>query len=364
MRITLKRRLTPLSWVRHLLVPLSILAALVLGGVLFVWVGVNPALAYLEILWGAFGSLYNFSEVLVRATPLILCGLSVGLAGKMLIWNIGAEGQLVMGGVTGAGVALFLSPYVPHPWIIPAMIVAGFLGGAIWGLIPGFLRARFEVNEIITSLMLNYVAILWLEHLYFGPWRDPAGRGFPGTAMFPEMTWFPRFFGTRVHLGLPIALVAAAFIAFLLSYTRWGYEVRVVGANFRAAQYAGMDVRKKILWIMIISGGLAGLAGIAETAGIHYRLQQGLAVGNGYVGIVVAWLGRLRPGSIVLISVLLAALMVGGDQIQITMHVPSAISLALEGAILFCVLGGQMLHDYELRVEKPIRRVPEEQEMA
>ncbi len=359
MRITLKKRLSPLPWPRYLLTPVSVLVALILGAFLFLWVGVNPARAYLEIFKGAFGNFYNFSEVLVRATPLILCGLSVGLAGKMLIWNIGAEGQLVMGGVAGAGVALFLSSHMPSSLVIPTMILAGFLGGALWGLIPGFLRARFQVNEIITSLMLNYVAILWLEHLYFGPWRDPAGRGFPGTAMFPDVAWFHRFFGARIHLGLPIGLIAAACIWFVLAHTQWGYEVRVVGANARAAQYARVNITRNILWIMVISGGLAGLAGIGETAGIHYRLQQGLAVGNGYVGIVVAWLGRLSPGSIVLISVLLGGLMVGGDQIQISLHVPSAISLTLEGAILFCVLGGQIFQDYKLHIELPVTGVRE-----
>jgi simple sugar transport system permease protein len=366
MRIALKKRLTPLPWPRYLITPLSILVALLLGAVLFLWVGVNPGRAYLEIARGAFGSLYNFSEVLVRAVPLILCGLSVGLAGKMLIWNIGAEGQLVMGGVAGAGVALFLSPHIPPPVLIPAMIVAGFLGGAIWGLIPGVLRAHLEVNEIITSLMLNYVAILWLEHLYFGPWRDPAGRGFPGTAMFPPEAWFPRFLGTRVHLALPIGIVAAVCVWFVLAHTRWGYEIRVVGANYQAARYARMNITRNILWVMLISGGLAGLAGIGETAGIHYRLQQGLAVGNGYVGIVVAWLGRLRPSSIVLISILLGGLVVGGDQIQIAMHVPSSISLALEGAILFCVLGGQIFQDYELSIEgqASVTRARESEERA
>jgi simple sugar transport system permease protein len=320
MRISLKKRLSPLPWTRHLIIPTAILVAALFGAVLFLWVGANPVRAYQEIIKGAFGSLYSFSEVLVRATPLILCGLSVMLAGKMLIWNIGAEGQLVMGGIAGAGAALFLSSYIPVSMVIPAMIVAGLLGGSFWGLIPGFLKARFGVNEIITSLMLNYVAILWLEHLYFGPWRDPAGRGFPGTAMFPEVAWLPRFFGTRIHLP-------------------------------RAAQYARMNIKRNILWILMISGGLAGLAGICETAGIHYRLQQGLAIGNGYVAIVVAWLGKLRPGSIVIISILLGGLMVGGDQVQISMHVPSAIALTLEGAILFCVLGGQTFQEYELRIQ-------------
>jgi simple sugar transport system permease protein len=352
MRITLKKRLQPLSWTGYLITPLSILAAFSLGALLFFWTGVNPIRAYFEILKGAFGSLYNFSEVLVRASPLILCGLSVGLAGTMLIWNIGAEGQLVMGGIAGAGVALFLSSYIPSYLTIPAMVLAGFLGGAAWGLIPGLLRARYAVNEIITSLMLNYVAILWLEHLYFGPWRDPAGRGFPGTAMFAEAAWFPRFFGTRVHLGLLIGLVAAVVIRYVLTDTFWGYQIRAAGANPRAAEYARIDITRNILWVMFISGGVAGLAGICETAGIHYRLQQGLAVGNGYMGIVVAWLGRLRPGSILVISILLGGLMVGGNQLQISMQVPSAIGLTLQGAILFCMLGGQIFQGYELKVQK------------
>ena len=352
MRITLKKRLTPVTWKRYLLTPSSIFVALLIGGFLFLLVGANPLRAYGEMLWGAFGSLDNFSEVLVRSTPIILCGLSVGLAGSMLIWNVGAEGQLVMGGVAGAWVALFVSPVLPTFAVIPAMIAAGFLGGALWGLIPGILRAKLGVNEIITSLMLNYVAIFWLEHLYFGPWRDPAGRGFPGTAMFPDVAWFPRFFGTRMHLGLPIGLAAALFIWYLLAHTRWGYEIRGAGANPRAALYARINIQRSILWVMLVSGGLAGLAGLCETAGIHYRLQQGLAVGNGYVGIVVAWLAKLRPGAIVVTSVLLGALMVGGDQVQIAMQVPSAIGLALQGAILFCVLGGQVFQDYELHIQR------------
>jgi len=348
MRVRLKKRLYPLNWSKYLLIPASIILALALGALLFLVAGINPARAYWEMLKGGFGNFYNFSEVLVRATPLILCGLSVGLASKMLIWNIGAEGQLVIGGIAGSGVALFLSPYIPAPLIIPVILLAGFMGGACWAFIPGLLKARLRVNEIITSLMLNYVAILWLEHLYFGPWRDPAGRGFPGTAMFPDAAWLPRFLGTRIHLGLILGLGAAAFIWFLLSYTRWGYEISVIGANLQAALYARINITQNILWVMAISGGLAGLAGICETAGIHYRLQQGLAVGNGYLGIVVAWLAKLRPGAIVLISILLGGLMVGGDQVQIVLHVPSAISLALQGAILFCVLGGQVFQEYEL----------------
>lgn len=350
MRLVLRKRLRPAPLVGVLSIPGAILLGLLFGAVMFLAVGVNPLRAYLEIFLGGFGSLYNFSEVLVRATPLILCGLSVALAGRMLVWNIGAEGQLVMGGVAGTGVALFIGPHLPAGLVLPTMVLAGFAGGALWGMIPGILRARFGVNEIITSLMLNYVAILWMEHLYFGPWRDPAGRGFPGTAIFPETAWLPRFFGTRIHLGLGIGLLAALLVAFLLARTRWGLELRMTGGNPSAAEYAHIDIARNIILVMLMSGGIAGLAGICETAGIHYRLQQGLAVGSGYVGIVVAWLARLRPVAIVAISVLLGALMVGGDAVQITLHVPSSISLVLEGAILFFVLGGQILQEYEIQI--------------
>jgi simple sugar transport system permease protein len=232
------------------------------------------------------------------------------------------------------------------------VLVAGFLGGGLWGLIPGLLRARFHVNEIITSLMLNYVAILWLEHLYFGPWRDPAGRGFPGTAIFPETAWMPRFFQTRMHLGLVLGLAVAAIVAVVLTQTRWGYEIRMAGASRWAAGYARIDLARNIVLVMLFSGGVAGLAGICETAGIHYRLQQGLAVGNGYVGIVVAWLANLRPGAIIVVAVMLGGLMVGGDQVQILLHVPSAISLVLEGVILFGVLAGQVFHQYEISIDR------------
>jgi general nucleoside transport system permease protein len=328
---------------------LAVVLAFSLGSVVFLATGANPLAAYGVMLEGAFGSLYDLSEVLVKAIPLMLCGLAVAVPARIRVWNIGCEGQLVLGGIGGAGVALYLTPHLPPSLVLPCMVAAGFVAGAAWALVPGLLRARLGVSEILSTLMLNYVAILWLEHLYFGPWRDPMGMGFPGTAMFPEAARLPRLFGTRIHLGLVFALAAAGLLGWAFARTRWGFEARVIGESPRAAEYAGMSLSRHVLWAMALSGGLAGLAGLAEAAGIHYRLQQGLAVGTGYTGIIVAWLARLSSGGILLVAVFLAGLLVGGDQLQSTMHLPSSVGLVLQGALLFFVLGSEVLTRYRIR---------------
>jgi simple sugar transport system permease protein len=323
-----------------------------MGGIVFWSAGANPFEAYAVMAVGAFGSLYDISEVLVKAIPLIFCGLAVGLAAKILLWNVGAEGQLAVGGIGSAAIALFLSPFLPPVLVLPCMVIAGFLGGGLWAAITGLLKAKLGVNEILTSLMLNYVAIYWLEHLYFGPWRDPMGMGFPGTAMFPETAWLPRFPQTRVHLGLVFCILAALIILWIFARTRWGYEIRVIGENPKAARLARMNINGYIFWVIFVSGGLAGLAGMAEASGIHYRLQQGLTVGYGYVGIIVACLAKLHPMGILFVAIFLAGLLVGGDQLQAVMHLPSSVGLVLEGTLLFFVLGSDMLSKYRVRLKK------------
>lgn len=366
--LRLEKRLRP-SRAAAILVPiLSIVLALVVAGALLALVGAHPWEAYKAMLLGALGGRYNVSETLVKAIPLMLTGLAVSVAFRMQFWNIGAEGQLVMGGFAAAGVALFfpeLLPGFPEWALLPTMFVAAFAMGAIWGLIPAALKAFLGVNEIITSLMLNYVAILWVEYLFVGPWKDPQGFGFPGTAQFPKAAWLPRLTG-RVHLGLIIALVAAVVLWLLLTRTRWGYEVRVIGENARAARYAGISLATNILLVMVLSGGLAGLAGFGEVAGISHRLQKGLSVGYGYTAIIVAWLARLNPWGVILVAVLLAALLVGGDQLQMTMGLPAAVALVLQGLIFFFVLGGNVFTQYRLRVVRrpsamvaPVRERPE-----
>jgi ABC-type uncharacterized transport system permease subunit len=355
--LKIEKRLTP-SRTASLLVPvISLVLALIFGGIILLTAGANPLTTYKAMFLGAFGSKYNLSETMVKAIPLMLCGLGVSIAFRMLFWNIGAEGQLAVGGIAAAGVALLGAEWLPAALLLPAMFVAGFVAGALWGLVPALLKAFIRVNEIIITLMMNYIAILWVEYLFYGPWKDPAGYGFPGTAQFPEAAWLPRLPGTRVHLGLAFAIAAAAFIWLVLGRTKWGYEIRVIGENPRAATYAGISLIRNIILVMVLSGGLAGLAGMAEVSGIAHRLQKGLTVGYGYTAIIVAWLGKLNPWGVLLVAILLAGLLVGGDQIQITMQLPAAVALILQGAILFFMLGGELFTRYRLRWEwRPVAK--------
>jgi len=349
MRLLFEKRLER-SRTAALVVPVaSFVLALLFGAVLLWAAGANPWETYKAMALGAFGTRYAVTETLVKATPLMLTGLAVSIAFRMLFWNIGAEGQLAMGGFAAAGVALFWADKIPAPLLLPVMVVIGFAAGALWGLIPAALKAFIGVNEIITTLMMNYIAILWVEHLYYGPWKDPQGYGFPGTAQFPETAWLPRLTG-RVHAGIIFALVAALLLWLLLDRTKWGYEIRVIGENPNAARYAGISLARNILLVMLLSGGLAGLAGMAEVAGIAHRLQKGLTVGYGYTAIIVAWLAKLNPWGVLLVAVLLAALLVGGDQIQISMGLPAAVALVLQGAILFFMLGGEIFVRYRVRL--------------
>ena len=350
--LKLEKRSAPSRTASYLVPLVSLLLALAFGGVILLAAGASPLTTYKAMALGAFGGKYSISETMVKAVPLMLCGLGVSVAFRMLFWNIGAEGQLAVGGIAAAGVALFLAERIPSPLLLPAMVVAGFVVGALWGLIPALLKAYLRVNEIIVTLMMNYIAILWVEHLFYGPWKDPKGYGFPGTAQFPEAAWLPRLPGTRIHLGLAFAVVAALFIWIVLRRTKWGYEIRVIGENPRAANYAGISIVRNIILVMILSGGLAGLAGMSEVAGISHRLQKGLTVGYGYTAIIVAWLGRLNPWGVLVVAILLAGLLVGGDQIQITMQLPAAVALVLQGAILFFVLGGSLFTQYHIRLEQ------------
>lgn len=348
-RLRIEKRLTAPPGAAYVVPAISLLVALILCGVLFAAGGVDPLEAY-EEMFGAFTSWNGLDGTLVKAIPLLLCGLGVAIAFRTLLWNIGAEGQLYMGAFAGAGIALFVLPEAPPGLLIPAMLVAGCIVGALWGFIPGALKAFLGVNEIISSLMLNYVAIRWANYLIYGPWKDPQGYGFPGTATF-ESARFPHLPGARVHLGLVLGLLTAVLLTFILYRTRWGYEIRVIGENPRAARYAGINLPKNILLVMLLSGGLAGLAGVSEICGLSSpRLVQGLSPGYGYTAIIVAWLARLNPAAVVLVSILFAGFLVGGDRVQVAMHLPRAAAYILQGIVLFTVLGGEIFIRYRLRL--------------
>ncbi len=345
MRFVLEKRERTSQTVAVLVPIASFLFSLLLAAVLLVISRVSPIATYTAMFKGAFGTWPNFTETLVKAIPLMLTGLAVSIAFRMEFWNIGAEGQLTLGGVAAAWVALFWG--LPVWLVLPAALVVGMLAGAVWAGIPAFLNAHMKVNETLTTLMLNYVAILLSQHLYYGPWRDPKGYGFPGTAPFPESAWLLRITG-RVHLGLVFAVILAFFLWLALNRTRWGFEIKIIGKNRTAARFLGIDIASMIVVSLLVSGAVSGLAGACEVTGISRRLQQGLSIGYGYTAIIVAWLAQLNPIAIIFVAILIAGLSVGGDQVQMIMGLPSAMGLVLQGMILFPMLAGALFTEHRL----------------
>ncbi|MEO6208119.1 MAG: ABC transporter permease, partial [Candidatus Limnocylindrales bacterium] len=344
-RLEPRGRVAP--WLSPALTVAAIGVALAIGAVILAFVGGDPVRAYLHIIDAAFGDLGVLSDTLVKATPLILTGLGCALAFRMRLWNIGAEGQFLLGAWGASAVVLWpiLPPGTPAIVVIPTMMLAGAAAGAIWGIVPGILKARLGVNEIITTLMLNYVALAWLQFWVFGPWSE---GGFQQTATFGKEAWLPRLTdfsgqfpvlaGLTTHLGLAFALVAAAIMSVLVSRTRWGYEIRLIGDNPRAARYAGIDTTRYIIVIFAISGALAGLAGMSEVSGVVHRLQDRISPGYGFTAIIIAYLARFGPWQVVIASVLFGALILAGREIQ-----PSGVPAMIQGIVLFCLIVADVL---------------------
>ncbi len=351
--ISISRRAAPHPW-SPLVVPVVSIAAAFVAGAGALWLaGVNPVAAYAELLGEPFGSGFGISETLVKATPLILAGLAVLLPARMKLWNIGAEGQLQLGAIGAAWVALF-TPLGHSPLAVLFVLLGGMAAGAAWSLVAAVLRAWLNVNETITTLLLNYVALLLVDHLIYGPWKDPASLGFPLSAAFPTIARLPVLVpGTRVHLGLLLALVAVAAVTVGLARTRWGFEIRVIGDNPQAARYAGINLVRHTLLVMGIAGAFAGLAGAGEASAIAGRLQRGLSPGYGYTAIIVAWLAKLNPVAMVVVAFLLGGLYLGGDALQIALGLPIAVVNMLQGLIFFFVLGGEVLAGYRVTLGNP-----------
>lgn len=345
--IYFEKRLAP-SRSAAIIVPLlSVFLALLTGAVMLALSGKDPVTIYYLMFSRAFGSSYGLSETIVRAIPLMLAGLGVALAFRMQLWNIGGEGQLFMGAIAAGWVALSFPG--ASAWILlPAMFVAGCIGGGLWAWLPSIPRAYLGVNEIITTLMLNYVAILSLDYLVYGPWRDPAGYNFPLSAPFGAGAMLPTFGDTRIHAGLLFGLVIAVIIYLVIYRSRWGYEIRVIGESPSAARYSGMNIPRNIMLVMFVSGAVCGLAGMAEVSGILHRIQPGISAGYGYTAIIIAWLSKLNPFAIILVAFLFGGLQVGGYVVQ-TSGVPAAMVAMLQGSLLFFVLGGEILLKYRIR---------------
>ena len=355
-RIKVEPRLDqPPAWYPAAVSIAAIIIALILGGIVIASVGGNPFLSYAHIARASFGDFGVLSDTIVKATPILLAALACSIAFRMKLWNIGAEGQFIMGAF-GAS-AIVLAPVLPAEasrWLfIPVMAVAGMAAGAIWGFIPGYLKAKFNVNEIISTLMMNYIAIAWINFWIFAVWSE---GGFQMSPRFPETAWLPRlseyassipfFRGLTTHAGLLLGIAAALVLWFIVYRSRWGYEIRLIGDNPHAAQYAGISITRNTIWVMMLSGALAGLGGMSEVSGVVHRLQTSpLAAGYGFTGIIVAWLAKLNPLVIILVSVLFGALILAGREIQ-----PSGIPKMIQGIILVCLIASDFLLRYRVRL--------------
>jgi ABC-type uncharacterized transport system permease subunit len=316
--------------------------AFVVGAGLIALANVSPLRAYADLLGGAFGSRNSIAETLVKTTPLLLAGLGMAIAYRGRIMNIGAEGQILLGAVGATYVGLYMGQLSPIAGI-PLALLAGFVLGALWAGIAALTKLRFGASELITTLMLNYIAIGLVGYLIAGPWKDPASPN-PFTALITPGVRLPVLLaGTRLHAGILVALLATLASWFVLRHTVYGYQLGVVGASPRTAEYSGIRTGRLLLGTMLLSGGLAGLAGACELAGLHYRLLGGLSAGYGYTAIAIALLGRGKPIGVLIAAFLFAALTVGGDGMQQNSRVPVQVVLIIQGLLLLFILGGETL---------------------
>jgi simple sugar transport system permease protein len=344
------------SWKVRLLVPvLSVIAALVVGAIFLALTGENPFDVYGQMVDSAFGSSRALSETLITATPLILTGVAAAIAFKMLVWNIGGEGQFIMGAVFASGFAIWLGDGAPAYIALPVVIVAGGLGGAFWASIAAIPRVYLGTNEIITTLMLNFIALSFMNFLIFGsssPWRDPAVSTFPQGRPIPEAARLPEFFN-RLDGGLFIAIALAVGAWYLIGKTTWGFEVRIVGDSAETARYAGIGVARKILGIFLLSGAYAGFAGGLFVSGPVGALDpRSLDLGLGFTGIIVAALAGLHILAVIPVAILMAALVNSGPALQ-SIGVPTATVTMLQGAILIFVVAGEFFIRNRVRRLEP-----------
>lgn len=319
--------------------------------VLFLLLGKNPLAALDAYFVAPLTDSYSLQEIAVKATPLVMIAIGLSLCYLANAWNIGAEGQFLIGAVAGSWIAVKTQGTDAGPWVLPAMLLAGAAAGALYALIPALCRVKFGASEILTSLMLVYVADLLLDYLVRGPWRDPAGFNFPTTAEFDPVATVPVLIeGGRLHLGAVIALLVVVGAFVVLGRTIKGFEIRVVGAAPRAARFGGFNADQLIVLTFAISGALAGLAGIIEVAGPVGHLQPGISPGYGFTAIIVTFLGRLNPVGILIAGLFLALTFIGGEQAQITMKIPLDVTKVFQGILLFYVLACDSFILYRFRL--------------
>jgi simple sugar transport system permease protein len=332
---------------------IAAVAMLLTGSLLFLFLGKDPVHAFIVYFIKPLSTAYGVGELLLKATPLILCGVGLALAFRANVQNIGADGQLTMGAIGGASIALAF-PDVQAGWLLPLMLLAGALAGAAWAAIPALLRTHFHTNEILVSLMLVYVAYLFLGYLVHGPLRDPEGFNFPQSRMFQDAALLPILReGLRTNVAFLLSLLAVAGAWFFCSRSFAGFRMQVSGMAPAAAAYAGFGQRRNVWLAFLVSGALAGLAGVGEVAGPIGQLQPSVSPGYGFTAIIVAYVGRLHPLGVLLAALLMSLLYIGGESVQMELQMPTAITGLFQGLLLFYLLAADLFIHYRFKPRRP-----------
>ncbi len=340
-RIIKKPELSP--WKAVVAQVIAILAALFVAAIIVSMMGYNPFEFYQKLIDGAIGTEYKITETIKKAIPLIILSLGTLVAFKMKFWNIGAEGQMCMGAFASAYFALNYS-HLPPIVLIPLMMLAGMVFGGLWALIPAALKTKFGTNETLVTLMLNYVALEWIKYLQYGPWRED-GRN-PKIATFEESAILPEVGG--IHIGWIIAIVLVVLVYILISRTKFGYEISVLGESQATARYAGINVNRTIVLAVMLSGALCGLTGMIQTSAVQKTLTEHLTGGLGFTAVITTYLARLSAPAVILTSFLFAILLVGGSTLETTLRMPIAMVDALQGLIILFVLGSEFFLNYKI----------------
>ena len=351
MRVVMEKRAETPLWLMVVSPLIAVALTVIAAIIMFTLLGKDPGRALWVYFIDPISDSWGLQEVAVKATPLVLIALGLAVCYRANVWNIGAEGQFLLGAMAGGWLAVVTHGSTQGPWLLPAMMMLGALAGACWALIPGVLRTRFGANEILTSLMLVYVAEYLLDYLVRGPWRDPAGFNMPQTVIFEPEAVLPLLAeGGRLNIGTPIMLALVVAFAILMGRTLKGFEIRLVGEAPRAARFAGFSEKRLVLTVFAISGALAGLAGMLEAAGTVKQLQPGISPGYGFTAIIVAFLGRLNPVGCLVAGVFIAITFIGGENAQIMLRLPLDATRVLQGLLLFFVLACDSLLLYRFRL--------------
>lgn len=327
----------------------SLLLAFVIISIILICMGFNPFDVYAKMVTGALGSLYSFKWTLTRTIPLALTAVGILFAFRIRFWNIGGEGQIFMGAFAASAIALF-APELPRALTLLLMVLAGFLGGAVWALIPGLFKVRRGMNETIVTLMMNYVALHWITYLQYSAWKDPSSLGFPKIKFFPENAILPEFLGIHTGFYILVAIVAVTYVMF--NHTKLGFQMSIIGESDEAARYVRLKKSSLVLMSVFISGGICGITGMIQASAVNNTLNVSVTSGVGFTAVIIGWLSNMNPISCVLISFAFSVLSEGASFIQTVFQIPESIAMLIQGIVMLAVIGSSFFTRYNLSFKK------------